>query len=125
MKKIVLVLCAAFAVAAAVITASCMADTPEERAIHAAKRAAEERGIVTGDAEIIYDPVSKRWEERVAAIESLPQDPNHGKLPHGVLYNKKFETVLLDFKDDAKEADAWVFVNPDTGDVITVYQESR
>ena len=101
----------------------CMAESPQERAESAARIAAEDAGIIVDEAQLIYDPENKRWEERVEAIEQDPADPNHGKLPHGMLYNKKYETVLLDFKEDADTADAWVFVDKDTGDVILIYEE--
>lgn len=118
----------AFVVLVAVSIGTCgvsMADTAQDRAIRAAREAAQSRGIIVGEAEIIYDADNKKWEERVAAIEQLPADPNHGKLPHGMLYNKKYETVLLDFKEDATDADVWVFIDKDTGDVLTIYQEER
>lgn len=107
----------------AVSSTVCVAESPQERAERAAKVAAEDAGIIVEEAQLIYDPQNKRWEERVAAIEKDPADPNHGKLPHGMLYDKKYETVLLDFKEDADSADAWVFVDKDTGDVILIYEE--
>lgn len=107
----------------AVSSTVCVAESPQERAERAAKIAAEDAGIIVEEAQLIYDPQNKRWEERVAAIEEDPADPNHGKLPHGMLYDKKYETVLLDFKEDADSADAWVFVDKDTGDVILIYEE--
>lgn len=118
------------ALAAVVLTlagpqALCLAQTAEEKAMETAKQAAGQEGIVVGEAELIYDPSNQKWEERVAAIEALPSDPNHGNLPHGVLRSKKYETVLLDFQEDATEADAWVFIDKDTGDVLAVYQEKR
>lgn len=111
--------------AVAAAAAVCLADTPEERAIVTAKEAVKARGIMAGDAQIIYDPSGNRWEEKIAVIESSPSDPNHGYLPRGMLYERKFETVLLDFEEDAKDADTWVFIDKDTGDVITIYQEKR
>jgi hypothetical protein len=107
------------------IQAQCLAETTEEKAVRIAKEAAQEMGIVVSEAELIYDPSNKKWEERVVAVEALPADPNHGNLPHGVLKEKKYDTVLLDFKEDAKEADVWVFIDEDTGDVLTIYQEKR
>lgn len=115
----------AIAVMFVVACGSSMAITPQEEAIRVAKEAASNKGIMVGEAEAIYDPLNKRWEEKVAAIESMPSDPNYGKLPHGMLYNRKYETVLLNFKEGAKEADAWVFIDKDTGDVLTIYQEQR
>lgn len=103
----------------------CPAYTPQDRAIRAAKDAAQNMGIAVGEAEVIYDPDNKKWEERVAIIEKTPSDPNHGKLPHGILYNKKYDTILLDFKEGAKDADTWAFIDEDTGDVLTIYQEKR
>ena len=101
------------------------ADTPQERAEKAAKDAAGKMGITVGEAKLIYDPENKKWEERVLTIEKTPADPNYGKLPKSVLYNKKYDTVLLDFKEGAKDADTWVFVDEETGDVLTIYQERR
>jgi len=105
------------------IGTACMALTPQERALRTAKEAVQKEGIVVGEADIVYDSENKRWEERVVAIAKLPADPNHGKLPHGVLYNKKYETVLFDFKEGAKYADTWVFIDKNTGDALAIYQE--
>lgn len=102
---------------------ACMAESPQERAERAARVAAEDAGIIVEEAQLIYDPQNKRWEERVAAIEKDPADPNYGRLPHGMLYDKKYETVLLDFKEGADNADTWVFVDKDSGDVILIYEE--
>ena len=76
-----------------------------------------------GGAALIYDADNKKWEERSSAIEKAPADPNYGMLPHGILRNKKYETVLLDFEEGAKHGDTWVFIDKDTGDVLTIYQE--
>lgn len=125
MKKVIFLVVAVFVASVVVTGGLSFAATAQERAIMKAKEAAQDKGIIVGDAELIYDSGSKKWEERVAAVESMPSDPNYGELPHGMLYNRKYEVVLLDFKEDAKEADAWIFMDKDTGDVITVYQEKR
>ncbi|MFA5038315.1 MAG: hypothetical protein WC732_01395 [Candidatus Omnitrophota bacterium] len=103
--------------------AACLAETAEEKAVKTAKEAALKEGVAIAEAELIYDPSNQKWEERVVAIEALPADPNHGNLPHGMLQNRKYETVLLDFKEGATEADTWVFLDKDTGDVLAIYQE--
>ena len=109
----------------AVVCGISMADTAEERAVSAAKAAIHAQKIVEGDAVIVYDPENNKWEERVAVVAKMPADPNHGKLPHGMLYNKKYETVLFDFKEDATEGDVWVFIDKDTGNVLTIYEEKK
>lgn len=125
MKKGALGIIVAAVLLAAALAVPCMADTAEERAVMKAKEAAQNKGIIVGEAQIVYDPSNKKWEERVVAIEQLPADPNHGMLPQGMLYDKKYETVLLDFQEGATEADTWIFLDKDTGDVLTIYQEKR
>jgi len=120
-KKAVVVIAVILGVALSISVAE--ASTHEDDVKMLARPAAEQQGIVVGEAELIYDVDNKKWEERVAAIEQEPADPNYGLLPHGMLYNKKYETVLLDFKEGAQSADAWVFVDKDTGDALTIYQE--
>ena len=95
----------------------------KDEIIDIAVDAVQDKDIVLDDVSIIYDAENKSWSERVFAIEKLPADPNHGNLPHGMLTNKKYQAVWFDFKIDAPTKDVWVFVDTDTGDVITVYQE--
>jgi hypothetical protein len=125
MKRGCFIVMAAIVLLLAGMQAFCLAQTPEEKALQTAKEALEKEGIVIAEAQLIYDPSNEKWEERVVAIEELPVDPNHGNLPHGILREKKYDTVLFDFKEGATQADVWVFLDEETGDVLTIYQEKR
>jgi len=125
MKKLFVLMAVAVVAFLVGMHAVSAASAEEPAAVKAAKAAALKEGMVVGEAEVIYDPINKKWEERVLAIERLPANPNHGVLPHGVLLNKKYETVFLDFKEGAKDADTWIFVDKATGSVLTIYQEKR
>ena len=97
--------------------------TTKDAIITKAKQAVEKYGIVYEGAEIIYDKDTKKWEERVLVIEKEPANPNYGILPHGILLNKRYEVVLFDFKEGARKGDVWVFVDPVTTNILTIYQE--
>ena len=89
----------------------------------AAIKAVQDKNIVLEEVDIIYDEENALWEERVMVIEEMPNDPNYGNLPGGVLAEKKYQVVFFDFLEESPTKDAWVFVDQDTGEVITVYQE--
>ena len=95
----------------------------EEQIKAIAVKAVQDKGIVFEEADIVYDEENALWEERVMAIEEAPADPNKGNLPGGVLAEKKYQVVFFDFADDAPTKDIWVFVDKDSGEVITLYQE--
>jgi len=95
----------------------------EEEIKAAAVKAVKDKGIALEEADVIYDEENALWEERVAAIEEAPADPNKGNLPGGVLAEKKYQVVYFDFPDEVPTKDIWVFVDKNTGGVITVYQE--
>ena len=86
-------------------------------------KAVQDKGIVLEEVDIIYDEENALWDERVMAIEGMPSDPNHGNLPSGILAEKKYQVVFFDFLEDAPTKDVWVFVDKDTGELITIYQE--
>ncbi|MBL7151267.1 MAG: hypothetical protein ISS32_00930 [Candidatus Omnitrophica bacterium] len=96
---------------------------PEEQLKAVAIKAMQDADIVLEDVEIIYDEENALWEERVMMIEEMPSDPNHGNLPGGILVEKKYQVVFFDFAEESPTKDVWVFVDQDTGEVITVYQE--
>lgn len=86
-------------------------------------KAVQDANIILEEVEIIYDQDNALWEERVMVIEEMPNDPNHGNLPGGILAEKKYQAVFFDFVEEAPTKDVWVFVDQDTGEVIAVYQE--
>ena len=120
MSKILAVLMLA---AMLVLSGNAGAELSNEEAIARAKKAVEEKGIVLEQVEIIYDEDNDKWEERVEYIEENEADPNHGVLPHGILKNKEYQAVLFDFVEGAPTKDVWVFIDEDTGDILTIYQE--
>ena len=98
------------------------ADMVKDEVVGKAKKALEDKGIVLVDCEVAYDEVNKAWEEWGTIVESTPNDSNQGYLPHGILEEKKYQAIYFDFLDDAKK-DIWVFVDPATGDVLTIYEK--
>lgn len=95
-------------------------DIPQDEVIAIANTAIVENGITVGeDVNVIYDEGGKLWSERVGYLADEDTSPNHGILRQGFL--KNYKVVLYDFKEPLK--DVWVFVDKDTGDVLTVYQE--
>lgn len=98
------------------------ADIAKEDVIDKAKKALGDKGVAVIDCDIVYDEQNKAWEEWGVYVENTPDDSNHGYLPQGILENKKYQAVYFDFREDAKE-DIWVFVDPVTGDVLTIYEK--
>ncbi|MDI6606715.1 MAG: hypothetical protein QME65_06215 [Candidatus Omnitrophota bacterium] len=109
--------------ASAVFAQGEAAGISEEQIKAAAIKAVQEKNIVFEEADIIYDEENALWDERVMVIEETPNDPNYGNLPGGVLAEKKYQAVFFDFPEESLTKDVWVFVDKDTGEVITVYQE--
>jgi hypothetical protein len=93
----------------------------EAEVVAVAKDALTGKAIAFEDAVIIYDKDNQQWIGWGEVVMSNPQDPNHGNLPHGILNEKKYHTVYFDFKEDQRK-DIWVFVDGDTGNVLTVYE---
>lgn len=94
-------------------------DLPKEKIIAIATTAAKEAGIVAEEADIIYDEGGKLWDEKTGFLAGEDKSPNHGILRKGFL--KNYFIVCFDFKEPEK--DVWVFVDKDTGEVLTVYKE--
>lgn len=95
----------------------------EEQIKASATKVVQDKGIILEEVDVIYDEENALWEERVMAVEEAPADPNKGNLPGGILAEKKYQVVYFDFSDEVPTKDIWVFVDKDTGEVITVYQE--
>jgi hypothetical protein len=120
MKGIVLVGLVALMVFSLVTFAFCGEnDLPKEKVIAIATAAAKEAGVVAEEADIIYDEGGKLWDEKTGFLVGEDKSPNHGILRKGFL--KNYKIVYFDFKEPVK--DVWVFVDKDTGDVLTVYKE--
>ncbi|MDD5495777.1 MAG: hypothetical protein PHP46_01595 [Candidatus Omnitrophica bacterium] len=101
----------------------CAAEEVSKKAIvDAAQDALEAQGIVLADVNVVYNEANGQWEEWGMYVQRTPADPNHGLLPHGVLMNKKYQTVFFDFREDSPVKDTWVFVDCDTGEVLAIYQ---
>ena len=98
------------------------ADLTETEVIAVAKDALTGKAIAFEDAVVIYDKDNQKWIGWGEVIAKTPSDPNHGNLPHGILSSKKYHTVYFDF-EETKRDDVWVFVDADTGDVLTIYEE--
>lgn len=94
-------------------------DFPKEKIISIATEAAKAEGININEVDIIYDEGGKLWSERLGATGFEDKTPNHGILKQGFL--KNYRIVYFDFKEPIK--DVWVFIDKDTGEVLTVYRE--
>jgi len=92
---------------------------PESQILAIAVRAAKDKGVVVAEARVIYDEGGKLWVEKAGAMGFADSSPNHGILVKGFL--KNYRIVYFDFKEPLK--DIWVFVDKDTGEVLTVYRE--
>ncbi|MFA5114942.1 MAG: hypothetical protein WC469_02605 [Candidatus Omnitrophota bacterium] len=82
--------------------------------------AVKAKGIVLKEVDIIYDEGGKLWLQRSGIAAMRENNPNHGILKQGFLYN--YRIVYFDFKDPGAK-DIWVFIDKDTGEVLTVYAE--
>ncbi|MBU0881769.1 MAG: hypothetical protein KJ994_03305 [Candidatus Omnitrophica bacterium] len=98
------------------------ADLSKEEIIDKAKKTLAEKGVIVVDCNILYDESNKTWEDWGLYVLKMPNDNNHGYLPHGILENYKYQAVYFDFYEDAKK-DIWVFVDPVTGDVLSIYEK--
>jgi hypothetical protein len=91
----------------------------KDQVISIATLAAKGEGLKVEEAEVIYDEGGKLWVEKAGFMTLENQSPNHGILKRGFL--KNYLIVYFDFKEPIK--DAWVFVDKDTGEVLSVYKE--
>lgn len=82
--------------------------------------AVKAKGIVLKEVDIIYDEGGRLWLQRSGIAAMKENNPNHGILKNGFLYN--YRIVYFDFKDPVAK-DVWVFIDKDTGEVLTVYTE--
>ena len=90
--------------------------------IENAKEALQKGGVNLYGVNIIYDDGNTYWQERLAFLEK-DTSQNHGILPHGILRNKEYQVVFFDFVESSPVDDTWVFLDPKTGEVISVYEE--
>lgn len=94
-------------------------DFPKEEIIAIATAAVQGEGIKVDGVGIVYDEGGKLWEEELGTAKIYDESPNHGILKEGFL--KNYRIVYFDFKEPLK--DIWVFIDKDTGEVLTVYRE--
>lgn len=94
----------------------------KEQIVENAKDTLEAGGVDLRGVNIIYDDGNTFWQERIAYLEQ-DTSQNHGILPHGVLREKTYQVVFFDFVESSPIADTWVFLDPETGEVIGVYEE--
>jgi len=92
----------------------------KEQLIGLATQAVEGKGFSIEEVNVIYDEGGKLWSERLGALAMENTSSNYGILKEGFLRN--YRIVYFDFKEPLK--DVWVFIDRDTGEVFTVYQES-
>lgn len=95
------------------------ADLSKEKVIAIATESVRGQGIALDLVDIIYDEDGKLWSEKTGFLVGEDKSPNHGILRKGFL--KNYLIVYFDFKTPLK--DVWVFVDKDTGEVLTVYRE--
>lgn len=120
MKSIVFIGLAVLMVFSLVTFAFCQEDNmPKDKVIAIATTAVKEAGIAIDEVEIVYDEGGKLWDEKTGVIVGEDKSPNHGILRKGFL--KNYLIVLFDFREPVK--DVWVFVDKDSGEVLTVYKE--
>ncbi|MCX5707126.1 MAG: hypothetical protein NTW13_05700 [Candidatus Omnitrophica bacterium] len=93
-------------------------DFPKQKIVEIAVKSVQEQGIVLKEVRIIYDEGGKLWLERIGALGAV-ETKNHGILKMGFV--KNYRIVYFDFKEPLK--DVWVFVDKDSGEVLTVYRE--
>ncbi len=89
--------------------------------IRVATEALTKQGIAIGDATVVYDEGNKIWHAWGEVIAKIPNDPNRGNLPQGILKNKRYSTVYFDFKKQSNR-DIWVFVDQGTNTVLATYE---
>ncbi|MCU0652450.1 MAG: hypothetical protein MUC39_05875 [Candidatus Omnitrophica bacterium] len=91
----------------------------KEQAVVIATEVVKGQGFQLEDANIIYDEGGKLWSERIGYLSGEDKSPNHGILRQGFL--KNYRTVYFDYKEPVP--DIWVFIDKDSGEVLTVYRE--
>ena len=123
MRKLAILL-TVFFLAGFLLTATyCEAkEATKNQMIMAAKETLQKGGVELEGVNVIYDDGNTYWNERVAYLVK-DTSQNHGILPHGVLKTKEYQVVYFDFMESSPIGDTWVFMDPATGDVISVYEE--
>ena len=122
MRKLSVLLMVVFMAACVLQCGICEAKATKDQMINKAEEALRAGGVDLVGVNMIYDDGNTLWEERLAYIET-DTSQNHGILPHGVLRNKEYQVVFFDFVASSPTEDVWVFLDPDTGDVISIYEE--
>jgi hypothetical protein len=118
MKKLLLaVLSAAFCFS---LAPQLFSEEPnQDKIIAIATAEVKAKGLKAEEAQVIYDEGGQRWCQTFGIATVEDTSPNHGIMKNGFL--KNYRIILFDFKEPLK--DVWVFVDKDTGEVLTVYQE--
>jgi len=118
-KKLILLLAVVLFLGFSAAVFAAESDFTKDRIISIATEAVTAKGVTVAVADIVYDEDGKLWSEKLGAVGYEDKTPNHGILKQGFL--KNYKIVFFDFKEPLK--DIWVFVDKDTGEVLTVYQE--
>jgi hypothetical protein len=122
MRKLSVLLMVVFLAACVLQCDFCEAKATKDQMIKNAQESLKAGGVDLTEVNVIYDDGNTFWEERLAYIEK-DTSQNHGILPHGVLRNKEYQVVFFDFVASSPTEDVWVFLDPNTGDVISIYEE--
>lgn len=88
-----------------------------------AQKYVQDAGATLEGVDVIYDDGNTMWQERAVVLEQNVE--NKGILPHGMLVNKDYQVVYFDYAETSPQGDIWVFLDNTTGDVITMYEESK
>ncbi|MDD4981049.1 MAG: hypothetical protein PHC54_07345 [Candidatus Omnitrophica bacterium] len=96
-------------------------ELPQDKIIAIATQALKDSGIDTKDVKIVFDENGKLWCEESGFVGFEDKSMNHGILKRGFL--KNYRIVYFDFKEPVK--DMWVFVDKDTGEVLTYIKEQK
>jgi len=118
-KKLVLLLLTVFVFTAVVVSFAAESDFDQDKIVSIATEAVKAKGIEVKDVNVVYDIDGQLWSDRLGAVGFEDTTPNHGILKQGFL--KNYKIVFFDYIEPLK--DVWVFIDKDTGEVLTVYQE--
>jgi len=119
MKKIVAVIVCCLASTALFTSYAQDKERGKEEIVGLATQAVKGQGFSLNEVDIIYDEGGKLWAQRLGAVRAENTSPNYGILKEGFL--KNYRIVFFDFKEPLR--DVWVFIDKDTGEVFSVYQE--
>lgn len=124
MRKIAVLLIVLFLTGFVLMPCQSEAKASKDQMIDNAENALKAGGVNLTSVNLIYDDGNTFWQERIAYIEQ-DTSQNHGILPHGILKNKEYQVIYFDFVESSPIGDTWVFMDPDTGDVIGIYEERQ